>query len=121
MFGWLRDSCRFWSSRAAYGSSRTPSRERCQTLPDALAVLSESLPPPLPGCESTTDGWLQWPVGHFIADHGVAHFDASMSTMLELTQRFTAEFETTHGRSQPLLVDYVIHTVRRREHIGESL
>lgn len=67
-----------------------------ETLPDdiprALALLTESLPPPLPNCDSVTDGWLQWPVGQFIADHGVPHFDASMTAMIALTQRFSSEF-----------------------------
>ncbi|MEM9191157.1 MAG: hypothetical protein AAGF12_18385, partial [Myxococcota bacterium] len=51
------------------------------TLPDdpqmALRILTASLPDPLPDCEAVTDGWLQWPVGQFIADHGLDHFDAS--------------------------------------------
>ncbi len=63
-----------------------------EDVPSALDVLTRSLPPPLPNCDSVTDGWLQWPVGQFIADHGVAHFDASMAAMLELTQRFSSEF-----------------------------
>ena len=44
-------------------------------------------------CEDRhTDGWLQWPLGQFIADHGLDHFDASMHAMEELTQRFSSEF-----------------------------
>lgn len=65
-------------------------------LPDeidqALGIIRESLPAPLPDCESVTDGWLQWPVGQFIADYGLDHFNASMLTMTELTQRFSSEF-----------------------------
>jgi len=65
-------------------------------LPDnrdrALAVLIKSLPEPLPDCESVTDGWLQWPLGQFIADHCVENFDASMDAMTELTQRFSSEY-----------------------------
>lgn len=60
--------------------------------PDAVAILQKSLPPLLPGCESITDGWLQWPVGQFIADNGVQHFSESMDAMHALTQRFSAEF-----------------------------
>ncbi|PON16401.1 DNA alkylation repair protein [Candidatus Entotheonella serta] len=63
-----------------------------QSVPKALAVLIESLPPPLPDCEAVTDGWLQWPVGQFIADHGLDHVEASMKAMIELTQRFTSEY-----------------------------
>jgi 3-methyladenine DNA glycosylase AlkC len=66
------------------------------TLPDdyrrAIAVVRRSLPDPLPNCDAVTDGWLQWPVGQFIADYGLQHFDESMDCMLALTQRFSAEF-----------------------------
>lgn len=66
------------------------------TLPEdlsiAMGIIRDSFPQPLPDCEAVTDGWLQWPVGQFIADYGLSHFDESMLTMLELTQRFSAEF-----------------------------
>lgn len=62
------------------------------SIPAALHVLTRSLPPEQPDAESVTDGWLQWPVGQFIADHGLNHFDASMSAMVELTKRFSSEF-----------------------------
>ncbi len=61
-------------------------------IPRALTLLTQSLPPPLPDCDSVTDGWLQWPVGQFIADHGIEHLDASMNAMVELTQRFSSEY-----------------------------
>ena len=61
-------------------------------MPKALDVLVKSLPAALPNCDSVTDGWLQWPLGQFIADHGRDHFDASMAAMVELTQRFSSEF-----------------------------
>ena len=61
-------------------------------IPEALAILTRSLPEALPDCEQVTDGWLQWPVGKFIADHGLPHFDESFSAMTELTKRFSAEF-----------------------------
>lgn len=60
--------------------------------PRAIAIVQKSLPEPLPDCKSVTDGWLQWPVGQFIADCGLDHFDESMQCMVELTQRFSAEF-----------------------------
>lgn len=60
--------------------------------PKAMAILNKSLPPPLPDCENVTDGFLQWPLGQFIADHGVEHFDESMDLMVELTQRFSSEY-----------------------------
>jgi 3-methyladenine DNA glycosylase AlkC len=65
-------------------------------LPDdriqALDILTRSLPPVMPDCEAVTDGWLQWPVGQFIADHGIDHPDAAFAAMIELTQRFSSEF-----------------------------
>lgn len=67
-----------------------------RTLPDAtprsLRILQDSLPPVLPDCDSVTDGWLQWPVGQFIADYGQSHLDESFAAMIELTQRFSSEF-----------------------------
>ncbi len=63
-----------------------------ESVPRALDVVTRSLPRPLPDCESVTDGWLQWPLGQFIADRGLDHVDASFAAMIELTQRFSAEF-----------------------------
>jgi 3-methyladenine DNA glycosylase AlkC len=63
-----------------------------ESVPDALSVLTDSLPELLPGSEDVSDGWLQWPVGQFIADHGLEHYPESMAAMIELTQRFSAEF-----------------------------
>lgn len=63
-----------------------------QDVPSALEIITASLPEPLPDCESPTDGWLQWPVGEFIALFGLEHFDESFEAMYFLTQRFTAEF-----------------------------
>lgn len=61
-------------------------------IPKALRILSISLPAPLPDCEAVTDGWLQWPVGQYIADYGVPYFDDAMQAMIALTQRFSSEF-----------------------------
>lgn len=58
----------------------------------ALRVLTRSLPERLPDTDQVTDGWLQWPVGKFIADYGLPHFETSMTAMIELTQRFSSEF-----------------------------
>lgn len=79
-----------------------------ESLPEALSVLVESLPPALPDCDSTTDGWLQWPLGQFIADHGLQHFDASMAAMVELTQRFSSEFAV-----RPFVEHYPEETFQR--------
>ena len=62
------------------------------SVPKALGIITESLPAPLPDCESVTDGWLQWPVGQFIADHGLEHFEPAMKAMTALTQCFSSEF-----------------------------
>jgi 3-methyladenine DNA glycosylase AlkC len=63
-----------------------------ESVPEALGILTRSLPDAQADCESVTDGWLQWPLGQFIADHGVPHFDESFVAMIELTKRFTSEF-----------------------------
>ena len=63
-----------------------------ESVPHALATLTNSLPAALPDCESVADGWLQWPVGQFIADHGLEHFDESMAAMIALTKRLSSEF-----------------------------
>jgi len=63
-----------------------------EDIPRALAILSASLPEPLADCEAVMDGWLQWPVGQFIADHGLPHFEESMAAMVALTKRFSSEF-----------------------------
>ena len=62
-----------------------------ESYPAAIAVLVESLPEEA-SAASITDGWLQWPVGQFIADYGTDHFKESMYAMTELTQRFSSEF-----------------------------
>lgn len=63
-----------------------------ESVPEALRILVASLPPAQVDCESVTDGWLQWPVGQFIADHGTPHLEESLEAMIELTQRFSSEF-----------------------------
>ncbi|MFT5123070.1 MAG: 3-methyladenine DNA glycosylase AlkC [Kiritimatiellia bacterium] len=91
-------------------------------IPQALAILVKSLPPVMPDCEATTDGYLQWPMGCFIADHGLGHLDESFAAMTELTKRFSSEFavrpfvehhqEETFRRLQALTADPNPH-VRR--------
>ncbi|MCC5845039.1 MAG: DNA alkylation repair protein [Verrucomicrobia bacterium] len=61
-------------------------------LSEALAILTRSLPPVNPDNEPMNDGWLQWPLGHFIAERGLAEFDAAFRAMIALTQRFSSEF-----------------------------
>jgi 3-methyladenine DNA glycosylase AlkC len=61
-------------------------------ISEALEILRRSLPPLKPDNEPMNDGWLQWPVGHFIAENGLDHFEESFQAMIELTQRFSSEF-----------------------------
>ncbi len=79
-----------------------------ESVPEALGVLTASLPAVLPDTEAVTDGWLQWPLGHFIAEHGVPHFEESMGAMLELTRRFSSEFAV-----RPFLEAYPEETLAR--------
>jgi len=58
----------------------------------ALAHILRALPPVLRGTDGVTGGFGYWPYAHFIEAYGEAHFEASMKGMLEITQRFTAEF-----------------------------
>lgn len=58
-----------------------------------MAALRAALPPVAPSAEGITDnGYVLWPFGELIARHGLDDVDASFTCMLELTQRFTAEF-----------------------------
>ncbi len=61
-------------------------------VPEALDILTRSLPPAAEGRDLPINGFRQWPIGAFIAQHGGDHFEASMHAMTELTQRFTSEF-----------------------------
>jgi len=61
-------------------------------VPEALKIIVKSLPEPLPDCESVTEGWLMWPLGKFIDEYGLGHYEESMKAMKELTMRLTAEF-----------------------------
>lgn len=61
-------------------------------IPTALGILTESLPQPLPDCESPNEGWLQWPLGEYIATFCLDYPEEALYSMEELTQRFSAEF-----------------------------
>ncbi len=74
----------------------------------ALDIVVRSLPEVLPGEESVTDGYLQWPLGQFIADRGVEHFEESFEAMIALTQRFSAEFAV-----RPFAERYQEQTLKR--------
>lgn len=58
-----------------------------------MRALTASLPPVARQGDGIMDyGYALWPYGEFIARHGLDDVDASFDCMLELTQRFTAEF-----------------------------
>ncbi len=61
-------------------------------VPTALEVLTRSLPEPLPDTHGIIDGFVLWPIGQYIADNGIEHFEPAMAAMVELTKRFTSEF-----------------------------
>jgi 3-methyladenine DNA glycosylase AlkC len=60
---------------------------------DALQILLQTLGPPLQDDRNVTGaGFHYWPIAHFIELFGLEHFEASVQGMLEITQRFSAEF-----------------------------
>lgn len=63
----------------------------------ALSLLRRTFPPELRGEDEVTGGWLQWPVGEWIARYASPAaapeaFDEAVETMTALTQRFSSEF-----------------------------
>ena len=85
------------------------------SIPRALKILTRSLPAALPNCETVTDGYLQWPIGQFIADHGLDHFDESMNAMIELTKRLTSEFAV-----RPFVERYPEQTFQRLTSLADD-
>lgn len=69
------------------------------SIPESLAVLVASLPPAFPletgpraDEGAISSGFVLWPYGEFIRRYATEHFEEAMDAMVELTQRFTAEF-----------------------------
>lgn len=58
----------------------------------ALAHVLRALPPGLDGTDEVTSAFALWPYATFVEEYGRDHFDASMQAMVEITQRFSAEF-----------------------------
>jgi len=83
--------------------------------PVAIAVLTRSLPAPRPDCNAVTNGWLQWPIGQFIADYGIDHFEISMKAMIELTKCFSSEFAV-----RPFVEQYPEATFARLQQLTED-
>lgn len=61
-------------------------------IPAAIEILVHSLPAPLENCKDLKSSWIQWPVAHFISEHGLSYYDESMAALREITMRFTSEF-----------------------------
>ncbi len=61
-------------------------------VPEALRILERSLPPLLDNCAQINGGFVQWPIGQFIADYALDDFEDAFRLMEALTQRFTSEF-----------------------------
>ncbi|MEP2776093.1 MAG: DNA alkylation repair protein [Luteolibacter sp.] len=61
-------------------------------IPSAIEILVRSLPAPMVGCDDLKSSWIQWPVAHFISEHGLPHYPQSMAALREITMRFTSEF-----------------------------
>ncbi|MGJ8644674.1 MAG: DNA alkylation repair protein [Luteolibacter sp.] len=61
-------------------------------IPSAIEILVQSLPAPMESCDDLKSSWIQWPVAHFISEHGLPHYDQSMAALREITMRFTSEF-----------------------------
>ena len=90
-----------------------------ESYPLAVGILVESLPEEA-SAASITDGWLQWPLGQFIADYGTSHFKQSMKAMIELTQRFSSEFAVRPFVEQypEQTFEYLLkNTKHRSEHV----
>lgn len=62
-------------------------------IPAAIEILVRSLPAPMKSCcDDLKSSWIQWPVAHFISEHGLAYYNQSMAALREITMRFTSEF-----------------------------
>lgn len=58
----------------------------------ALRHILASLDKPLDGTEAVTQGFLCWPLCHYVEEYGLDHFESSMDAIYQLTQRFSCEF-----------------------------
>lgn len=80
-------------------------------FPTAARILIDSLGPELTVAElSGFDGFIIMPQCDFVALHGLDHYDISMTTLYEMTKRFTAE-----GAIRPFLQNYPAETLARLE------
>lgn len=84
-------------------------------IPEALRILIDSLPPAQTDCETLSDGWLQWPLGYYISDYAIDHFEESMEAMTELTTRFSSEFAV-----RPFIETYPKQTLAALKKLSSS-
>jgi len=77
-------------------------------FPAACDAIIASLDAPLAGDGELASGFGVWPLCDFVERYGLDHFEASMSAMYELTQRFSAEFAI-----RPFIVRYGRKTMSR--------
>jgi 3-methyladenine DNA glycosylase AlkC len=63
-----------------------------ESYPDALEVLLKFLGPVDKEKDEFMYGFGLMPIAHFVETNGLAHFDASMAALYEITKRHTAEF-----------------------------
>lgn len=61
-----------------------------EDVPSALQVLVRSLA--LEGSKKGLQGFLVWPLTHFVEIYALEHFSEAMDALKEMTSRFTAEF-----------------------------
>jgi 3-methyladenine DNA glycosylase AlkC len=61
-------------------------------VPTALGQLLASMGPPLEGTEGVTASMVDWPILHWVHEHGAEHPEHTLPTLREMTRRFSAEF-----------------------------
>ncbi len=61
-------------------------------VPTALGQLLASMGPPLVGTDGVTASITDWPVLHWVHQHGAEHPDHTLPALREMTRRFSAEF-----------------------------
>lgn len=89
-------------------------------VPEALRTLAASLPSEGDDIAPLNDGWLQWPVGQFIAECAPDHFEVAFPAMLELTKRFTSEFAVRpylEADPEGVCARLLAHTVDPNPHV----
>lgn len=79
----------------------------------AARQILRSLPPPLDPTLTDDDfgDFIFAPLGIYVADHGLGHFETSMGVLKELTKRFSME-----GPIRPFLESHQAETLARFEH-----